>query len=359
MKKQSFRVGMVVWVIFTFFISLSAFGAGFSHIVSFGDSLSDNGSTILSGFLYDLGLDNHPTATDPYGIMHVTDGLVWVEYLAGAMGSGLYDAAFAGASSGAGNPIATTYGPLIQAIVDAYPNHPELAVIASQLPYTGLLSQVSLLTDSTNPQYDPFLLSLDMNTTLFTVWAGAVDFLYPIPGKTAADAAQNIGTALGMLAGAGAKHILVANLPDIASTPEYFYYLDQDSRDEASAWTAEFNAALQTILANALGLYPSLRLYPFDVYGLFQEFTPGSPAWEELFWNDGFHPSSIGHQIMAQRALDLFATESVPEPAIPFLMTLGLLGLAWTSGMGRGRACPISNLVLRWGGESKRKKGRS
>jgi phospholipase/lecithinase/hemolysin len=46
----------------------------------------------------------------------------------------------------------------------------------------------------------------------------------------------------------------------------------------------------------------------------------------DLFWVDGFHPSSEGHQIIYENAYAAIAP--VPEPGTIVLMGIGLVGLA-------------------------------
>ncbi len=138
---------------------------GYSSVVAFGDSLSDNGN---------LG--------------RATDGPLWVELLADHLKTTLYDFAFVGAATGFTNP-------LVAATPGADP----------ALINTGLLSQVTA--------YSSFV-STD---SLITVWAGANDLVYGVsdPGT----AVNNIDTALEGLYAAGGRNFLVPNLPDIGKTP--------------------------------------------------------------------------------------------------------------------------------------------
>jgi outer membrane lipase/esterase len=198
----------------------------FSSIVAFGDSLTDNGS---------ITLGTNPDPTDIHGINYFTDGAVWVETLAATMGSGLYDVAYGGATTGYDNPKVTGE------------------------PIFGLQWQI----ENAFP-------SVTGDDTLFTVWAGANDFFN---GRDFSLAATNIYTALGKLKDGGAKNILVPNLPDLGLTPGFYNDINPlATTAQASGWTQGFNSQLQGVLQTFADENPSMDIYFFDVYTLFSDF---------------------------------------------------------------------------------------
>jgi len=263
--KNRLLSALFILVLLCFFHAASH-AVPFDNLVVFGDSLSDNGN-----------------------IGRFTDGAIWVETLAESFGANLYDFAYGGATTGYDNP-------------------------AAGLPITGLQWQLDT--------YLPFVLGNGImdDDTLFTVWAGANDF---IQGRSFVDAADNIGMALDTLDTAGATDILVGNLPNIGMTPAFF---GTPSQEGATAWTQGFNCSLASVLAGFDSSYSNVNLYLLDAYGLFSEFTPLTQDWAELFWFDGFHPSSEGHQLLSQNAAA--AVSPVPEPATMFLVGTGLFVLA-------------------------------
>lgn len=270
MKKTSLQIFVTVLICIGFYCG-NAFG--YSSVVTFGDSLSDNGN-----------------------VARFTNGKLWVEMLANHFNANLSDFAYGGATTGYDNPsIGSTA--------------------------TGLLWQVST--------YSPFVAGLPSTDTLLTVWAGANDLLQ---GRNPGDAILNIGTALDHLYAAGGRNFIVPNLPDIGKTPALLADPDPTVGATASLWTGAFNTGLASLLQGFSGLHPEVNLYFVDIFDIFNQYTIGTSQWQALFWTDGFHPSSVGHQLIYQAAVN--AVNPVPEPATCVLLISGLIGAI---AMRRGR----------------------
>ncbi len=288
---KNYLLSVFVCVLLLTVIPQQSGAAVFSNIVSFGDSLTDNGN-----------------------IMRYTDGDIWVESLANHLGVSLLDYAYGGATTGAYN--ANT--------------------ISGQT--TGLLWQVD---ETKNYKYDPSSIT---DTSLVTLWAGANDFLQSIAQPTQdfsiPTAMGNMTDALETLYGDGARNFLVPNLPNIGGSPALLAQGGVASGG-ATAWTEAFNSALAATLS-IFEIQHDVNLYGVDIFKVFDacpvgdlsawEVTSdrpiwtGTDTWGELFWFDGFHPSSIGHQLIYQEA----AMAIVPEPATALLFGVGILGLAGT-----------------------------
>jgi phospholipase/lecithinase/hemolysin len=265
------RLNHLQFLVFVLFFSLFTSGSalGYSTVVTFGDSLTDNGN-----------------------VQRFSDGTIWVEHLANHYSASLTDYAYGGATTWYDNPSIGSLG-------------------------TGLLWQVDTFGAS--------LGALPASETLVTVWAGANDFLQ---SRSPFDAVANIDTALQNLYAAGGRNFLVPNLPDIGKTPAFFLG-DPVTSPVASAWTQAYNVSLEAMLFNFDNLYSDANLIYIDASSIFDQYVEGSQEWLDLFWIDGFHPSSVGHELIYGEALS--AIESVPESSTILLFGSGLVGLVGLS----------------------------
>lgn len=219
--------------------------------------------------------------SDNGNVSRFTDGPLWVELLADHYAVPLVDIAYGGATTGYDNP----------------------AIVS---PVTGLQWQVEQVT------------SLPADS-LVTLWAGANDLLQ---SRSPLNAVYNIDFALENLYLAGGRNFLVPNLPDIGSSPSLVS--DPVAAEEATFWTLTYNTSLKNTLYDFNDRHTDVELFFLDVFTLFDQFPVGTPEWLELFWVDGFHPSSLGHQRIFEAALA--TVEPVPEPATLLLFGIGIIG---------------------------------
>jgi phospholipase/lecithinase/hemolysin len=310
MKKQAVAAG---FVLFSFMLPTKASAVSFDQLYVFGDSLSDTGN------IYNATSQTYPPSP-PYYDGRFSNGPIWVDYLGDQLGltptlfttiastpptQGI-NFAFGGASSGSGNVIVPN------------PNLP--GVLQQVEDYAGLLQ-------ANHQTADP--------NALYTLWGGANDLLFSNAGNSAT-VISNISQALNILAGVGAKNILVFNLPNLGELPG-----DQTSglnTTTLSQSTSEFNLGLAETVSTLSSQNPNLNIIPVDIYSLFNQasslgFTDvtdsclSSPDCDPanntfLFW-DGFHPTTAAQKVIADTALADIEAKSVPEPSV----NLGILAL--------------------------------
>ncbi len=295
----------VVW-----FVSASARGA-FTTLVDFGDSLSDVGNAYAAtgGTL---------PAGPGYSAGRFSNGNIWLQGLSTKLGTAAVTASTSGGSDYAYG--GTTSGTGFTAGV--FPN------IRTQINgwtagHTGNSSQ------------------------LFTVLGGANDLFDIIDGSTttttaASAAADNIAGGVSALYAAGARNVLVVNLPDLGKSPKY---RTTASSTNATNQTVAFNNELAGDLTSLQSTSPGLNLFRVDLFALVNSAVASpatygltnvtDPAYTGdtgyagngtsvanpsgyLFW-DQVHPTTTGHGLLANAA---FA--SVPEPATMGMMIIGL-----------------------------------
>lgn len=270
----------IVLALMTFMTALTFSTQRFEPIdelVVFGDSLSDTGTVFRA-------TNGSYPSDPPYFRGRYSNGRVWVEYLADRLGlsaSQINNFACGGATSGSNS--------------------------SGLVP--GLLSQVQSFTRSH---------SQVSSTTLYVLWAGANDYLQG--ANEAITPVKNVMDAIGSLSSAGAKRILVANLPNLGQLPA-----TRNSANSANltALTQAHNQGLRRSL-KLLGQQqpePVLEIVILDANALYQEaitnpakfaFTNVTAACvsgarvcdhpeQFLFW-DGIHPTTTTHQILGEQA---------------------------------------------------------
>jgi len=292
---QARKSGFFVALVAVTMLALTSFASAgaFSYVISYGDSLSDNGNLYAH--------TGQPPA--PYWNGRFSNGPVTVEYLANSLGSPLKDFAWGGATTGVGNygdgGTQTTFG-------------------AHGFP--GMLPEVAGSIGSVAPF---------ASTSLFVVWGGPNDFLTNgFSTATANTAVADLLTIIADLQGAGAKHILVPGMPDLGLTPDYY------GQGFATQFSQYFNAELiaglpkGTIYFDTFGFMHQVVGHPL-AYGFTNVNTPcfnGTTVCSDpnqyLFW-DGFHPTTQADTILAGQ----FEQAVVPEPSTFLMLGTGFVGV--------------------------------
>lgn len=291
----------------------------YSSLTIFGDSLSDTGNVFLA-----TG-GTQPPAGQPYFNGRYSDGPVWVETLAAGLGL----TAQAAPSLAGGNNFAFA-GARMSASV--------------QVP--SVLAQVAGLWAPNHLLADP--------NGLYVVVGGGNDLRdgrgaasTAASRQAAADAAAaSLSNAVALLASRGARHVLIANVPDLGNTPEAALLgLVANSSDISQRFNAAV-AGLEVVLEatfagldvdflDMAGLSNAIRNDALNnngsVYGITNVTAPcagfafslGAACSTSLF-SDALHPSARAHALLGAAALALV----VPEPGSLWLVAVAVVGVA-------------------------------
>jgi outer membrane lipase/esterase len=300
------KVGMVRGALFAAVSGLALVAHGsaeaqqYNRIVSFGDSLTDNGN------LFDATGNPPP----PYN-RRFTNQLVWSEYL---FGSAARVSQLSAATLNGGN-VNLAYGGA-RTDLAANSNGP--------IPSTG--TQVGIFLGSGG--------RFGAND-IASVWGGANNIFQALPvaaqnpatavnvaGAAAVSSAADVGNQVRQLVAAGARTVLVYNLPDLGQTPQF---ANTAAQQLATVSSGTFNEALaqqmaaiqaanpgaNIITVNAPALFSAIQANPgaFGLTNTTQQCIQvlscvgGGAAAQNtfLFW-DGVHPTATGHQIVAAAA---------------------------------------------------------
>lgn len=282
-------------------ISSSLVAQSVDNIYFIGDSLTDSGQ-LGSRF-----------TTNP--------GQVWSDYLAQKLG------AQTGPSSQGGTNFAVG-GARVAVDVALDPTRPPGEM---NLVLPAMTTQLEQLLTVSNGRLDP--------NALYAVWGGANDLFAAVSDMAAGpEIIQNsiMGQAgiINQLHEQGAKHILVADIPDLGQTPE-FSAMPPSVVGMASQLSADYNQNLALVLQSS-----KANIIPLNISGLLNEVVldpqtygfsnvkdtactvpsslycgpeqlvePGAD--QNYLYADGVHPSSGAHAAIAEYAASVLSAGSV------------------------------------------------
>jgi phospholipase/lecithinase/hemolysin len=308
--------------------------AQFTSLTFFGDSFTDTGNgDLLSGA---FGLDFTPSP--PYAAGRASNGPLWADYLAAALGLGgdanpsFAPAPFTGRNFAVGTARTGLFGGTFPPPVGT----PAIGMLAQFAAYPAAIT-------------DP--------TGLYAIFGGANDIadaaaLATEAERTAAlaEAAANVAALVTGLHGLGARTFLVPFVPDVGRTPQAlatpFAPLLSSLTDEFNGLLAGQLAALDAGLSGStiLGLHLDTLFdnILFDAqhgarrYGLTNTtvpcFAPGAPSCGVSVFVDEEHATTRAHELIAAAAVRRIAlgadVQAVPEPATVVLVGGGLAVLA-------------------------------
>ncbi|ADJ27976.1 SGNH/GDSL hydrolase family protein [Nitrosococcus watsonii] len=344
-----------------------------THMIVFGDSLSDTGNmfSLSSGAL---------PPSPPYAAGKFSNGLNWVDqvaadyalgvpnnvYSSGALAGGVDNLAIGGAYTGPWLLDFPSLGTTLSSrnSNDSLAGAPVFPGLQGEALSGAVLSQVelfNLLSGGTAP-----------SDARYTIWAGANDLIFApkffspagdtlTSSDVAASAVTNIRMTIEDLAAMGAEEFLILNLPDLGSTP---FGILSGRAAELAAGTDLFNTGLEKMIADVSAI-PGIEITLLDIHTMFSDLltaaiadpaatgfpdagaltslgvppgfafcidqttlrnfcTPGDDPNDRIFW-DLVHPTARTYSLIA----DAVVKTDIPEPTTLLLFGFGLVGLGF------------------------------
>jgi len=267
-------------------------------IYVFGDSLSDTGN-------FSIATQGQFPPTPLYSTGRFTNGPVWVEYLAQALHEPAPSPSLSGGTNNAFNG----------------------SRAAGVSPYgtPSVMFQVSTFLAAHDNRVDA--------NDYFVIWAGANDIFFgPVFGETnfIGEAVVGIVSSIDALRAAGARKIIVLNLPPLGQTP--YVQANPGTAPLLDAATFGFNQALAAALSDLEKNRRQLSIAQVDIWGLFEDMirnpqkyrlnntqiastlfdansgvslgyalNPDVDPNRSLFW-DGVHPTTRAHEVIGTLA---------------------------------------------------------
>ena len=321
---------IIATVACSFALLCSPIASGYTELTVFGDSLSDGGNVFQ--FVFQLTGQSFPPP--PYA-QRLSNGPTAVEVMAANLGLPLTPSLLGGRNYAYGGAETN-----VRNYFAVYPGVPPVINMLFKPPFpeTGVLAQVQSF-QSLGGTIAP--------NGLTVLWAGPNDVFEALtlgnnPADIIAPAMANLGLEATILYAAGARTILMPNMPDLGSIP---FGLTSGNPAGLTAVSAVFNSFLdQTIAQLELGL-PGLNIIEFDTFS-FVDAAIANPALhgftnvtdpcfdgavacinpdQYIFW-DTVHPTARAHEILG----DAFTAAAVPEPATPALVTIAMAVFAFS-----------------------------
>jgi phospholipase/lecithinase/hemolysin len=292
----------------------------FSSIIVMGDSLSDTGNVFRAT---SSAPGSAIPVSPPYFRGHFSNGVMWIEDLATALGLQITPS-LAGGTNFAFGGAKTDLD-----LHDLFQR--EIGIVIPSLRTQVTVYRATLLDPTLT---DPTRMRPAPADALYVVWGGANDLRQAIqqgtqgatPAQIASDAVGNIVDIIRTLQSIGAIYFMVPNLSDLGLTPQQVA-LGPEAMRLGTALSTAFNSALERALQQLETALP-IQITRLDIATHFQEvttnpqqfgvanvtdaclsgdpFAPGTVCANPdryIFWDAIGHPTAVAQALIADFAL--------------------------------------------------------
>jgi phospholipase/lecithinase/hemolysin len=326
MKRQLLAAG---FFLVSLGIPTKAFAASFSQFFIFGDSLSDTGNA----FTATGGLVNPQKAippSPPFAPGRFSNGKVWVDYAGEQLKLNPIPSLTVQPGTIPRQGVNFAIGGAETGLQSTFPG--------TTFTVPGVLSQIGQFRQN-SPVADP--------NALYAVFAGGNDYFFNA-NPNVNQVVQNLSVAVDSLAQAGAKNIVVLNLPNLGDSP---FSTVRGTSQQLNNLTKQHNTQLAVALQGLRSTNPNVNLTSVDINSLF-DLVRGNPARfglkdvknpcvvgdltniisacinpDDFLFFDAVHPTTKVHDLIAKATLASIAGKSIPESSsVLGILALGALG---------------------------------